>query len=79
MIMRKFPSSEAVIEGDDVRWINQIHRDDAARAIVHLLTNPGSLEMYNVSDSVPATQFEVYQWLADFFECALPRPGGARP
>ncbi len=36
VLMRRFLSGEAMIEGDGLRWINQIHRDDAARAIVHL-------------------------------------------
>jgi nucleoside-diphosphate-sugar epimerase len=75
VIMRKFLSGEAILEGDGLRWINQIHRDDAARAIVHLLTKPATPGIYNVSDSVPATQTEVYRWLADFFHRPLPKIG----
>ena len=37
VLMRKFLAGEAVLEGDGTRWINQIHRDDAARAIVQLV------------------------------------------
>jgi nucleoside-diphosphate-sugar epimerase len=75
VLMRKFLSGRAVIEGDGLRWINQIHRDDAARAIVHLLTKPTTPGTYNVTDSTPATQFEVYSWLADYFHRPLPRMG----
>lgn len=75
VIMRKFLSGEAVIEGDGLRWINQIHRDDAARAIVHLLAKPAPPGIYNVSDGTPATQLEVYTWLADYFQHPLPGIG----
>ena len=75
VIMRKFLSGEAVIEGDGLRWINQIHRDDAARAVVHLLTKPARPGIYNVSDSTPAAQSEVYRWLADYFQRPLPDKG----
>jgi nucleoside-diphosphate-sugar epimerase len=75
VIMRKFLSGQAVIEGDGLRWINQIHRDDAARAVVHLLTKPAISGIYNVCDSQPARQSEVYMWLADYFQRPLPSKG----
>jgi nucleoside-diphosphate-sugar epimerase len=75
VLMRKFLSGEAVIEGDGLRWINQIHRDDAATAIVHLLTQAVTPGIYNVTDSTPATQRQVYEWLADYFHRPLPPPG----
>jgi nucleoside-diphosphate-sugar epimerase len=77
VIMRRFLSGEAIIEGNGSRWINQIHRDDAARAIVHLLTTAASPGIYNVSDSSPATQAEVYGWLSEFFHRPLPPAGEA--
>jgi nucleoside-diphosphate-sugar epimerase len=75
VLMRKFLSGQAVIEGDGLRWINQIHRDDAARAVVHLLTHSAPPGIYNVTDSTPATQLEVYSWLADHFHRPLPPTG----
>jgi nucleoside-diphosphate-sugar epimerase len=36
VILKKFLSGEARIEEDGRRLLNQIHRDDAARAILHL-------------------------------------------
>ncbi|HEY5743965.1 MAG TPA: NAD-dependent epimerase/dehydratase family protein [Terrimicrobiaceae bacterium] len=75
VLMQKFLSGEATIEGDGQRWINQIHRDDAARAIIHLLTKPVAAGVYNVSDNTPANQLTVYRWLADHFGRALPGEG----
>lgn len=75
VLMRKFLSGEAVLEGDGGRWINQIHRDDAARAVVHLLSGVFPPGIYNVSDNTPATQREVYGWLAEFAGKPLPPPG----
>jgi len=75
VLRRKFLAGEAVIEGDGGRWINQIHRDDAARAIRHLFTTRAAPGIYNVSDDTPATQREVSGWLADYFQQPLPPAG----
>ena len=79
VLLRKFLDGEAVIEEDGRRFINTIHRDDAARAIFHLLNlDPfPSGEIFNVSDSVTLTQLEVYQGLAEIFGRDLP-PHGPR-
>jgi nucleoside-diphosphate-sugar epimerase len=45
------------------RWTNRIHRDDAARALLHLLDQPATI--YNGVDDYPAADAEVYDWLAD--------------
>jgi len=79
VLRRKFLAGEAVIEGDGGRWINQIHRDDAARAILHLFTSRASSGIYNVSDDTPAPQKEVYGWLADHFHQPLPPTGELDP
>lgn len=75
VLLRKFLSGEARIEGDGSRWINQIHRDDAARAIFHLFTNRAEPGVYNVSDDTPATQRDVLGWLAEFLGSPLPLQG----
>lgn len=72
VLQRRFLSGEAVIERDGERRINQIHRDDAARAIVHLFTHRAEPGIYNVVDDVSATQRVVYEWLADFYQKPLP-------
>ncbi|MEY5013287.1 MAG: hypothetical protein RLY69_1002 [Verrucomicrobiota bacterium] len=77
VILRKFLSGEAVIEEDGRRYLNQIHRDDAARAILHLATAGIGGEIFNVCDSMPLTQLECYELLAKKFNHPLP-PSGPR-
>ena len=75
VLLKKFLADEAVVEGDGGRWLNQIHRDDAAGALFRLAqpdTPPG---MYNVADGTPLTQTELYRGLAELFQRAMP-PGG---
>jgi nucleoside-diphosphate-sugar epimerase len=75
VLMRKFLAGQAVLEGDGTRWVNQIHREDAARAIVQLIRQLPTPGVYNVTDSTPATQFQVYSWLAEHFHRPLPSYG----
>lgn len=79
VILRKFLSGEAVIEEDGRRFLNQIHRDDAARAIFQLtgaVPFPAG-EIFNVSDSTPLSQRDCYQELSKIFGKPLP-PSGPR-
>ena len=74
-LLRKFLSGEAIIEGDGTRWLNQIHRDDAAAALFRLAqpgTPPG---VYNVADDNPLTQRGLYRALADLYDRPLPPTG----
>ncbi len=75
VILKKFLTGEAVIEEDGRRCLNQIHRDDAARAIYHLATSGVTGEIFNVCDSTPISQLECYQNLAEFFARPLPPTG----
>ena len=74
VLLRKFFAGEAVIEGDGGKWINQVHRDDIASALVHLVT-ADARGVFNVNDDEPLAQRAVYEWLARRFARALP-PGG---
>lgn len=76
VILKKFLSGEAVIEEDGRRFLNQIHRDDAARAIFHLASSRAT-GVFNVSDSTPLTQLAGYQALSAMFSRPLP-PSGPR-
>lgn len=76
-LLRNFLSGEAVLENGGGRWINQIHRDDGAAALVRLGDPEVSPGVYNVTDDTPATQREVYGWMADFFGRPLPPEGVA--
>lgn len=75
VLLRRFLCGEATIEGDGNRWINQIHRDDAAQAIIHLLLTGAAPGLYNVSDDTPARQRDVYGWLAEALNRPLPPSG----
>ncbi len=74
VLLRKFFSGEAVIEGDGRRWINQIHRDDAASGLLHMAQSrvPG---LFNLGDSQPLEQRALYTWLAERFSSPLPPEG----
>lgn len=75
VLRQRFLSGGAVIEGNGSRWINQIHRDDAVRAIAHLFMQRSGPGIYNVSDDVPAMQRDVYRWLSESNGRSLPPSG----
>jgi nucleoside-diphosphate-sugar epimerase len=77
VLLRKFLEGSAVLENGGMRLINQIHRDDAACALFQLITQEGTSGIYNVSDDSPATQHDVYEWIAKFLERPLPPLGPA--
>ena len=77
VLLRKFLAGEAVIEGDGGRWLNQIHRDDAAAALVRLAQPDAPPGVYNVADDPPLTQRALYAALAGHFGRALPPFGPA--
>jgi len=71
VLLGKFFSGEALIEGNGGRFINQVHREDIASAFV-LLLESGARGIFNVCDDEPLTQRTVYEWLAQRFDRALP-------
>ena len=79
-ILQRFLEGTAVIEEDGRRFLNQIHRDDAAAALLHLAAHPefSRGQIFNVCDSSPLHQGDCYQALAALFERPVP-PTGARP
>lgn len=78
-LARMLEGSAAIESGAVSRWLNQIHRDDAGAAIVHLIegdaTNLGKI--YNVADDEPLTQRACYEGLARLLN--RPIPGEAPP
>ena len=71
-LLTKFLSGTAMIDPENDRYLNQVHRDDIAGALF-LLLNRTSLarEIYNVVDDQPILQSECYRWLAE----RMNRPG----
>ena len=75
MLLKKFLAGEAIIEGDGGRWLNQIHRDDAAAALVRLAGSDAPPGVYNVADDQPLTQLALYMALAKQYARPLPPTG----
>lgn len=74
VILTKFLTGQAVVEEDGRRFLNQIHRDDAARALHHLASHAGALRggIFNVCDSTPLSQLACYRGLSEQFQRPLP-------
>ncbi len=77
ILLEKFLNGTAVLENGGDRFLNQIHRDDAARALFFLLTEGEFSGIYNVTDDTPATQRTVYAWMAEVLDKPLPNIGPA--
>jgi nucleoside-diphosphate-sugar epimerase len=81
VILKRFLSGEAIIEEDGRRYLNQIHRDDAAAAILCLSSQLSTQrsQLFNLSDSHPLTQRECYESLSRIFSRPLPPTGPRDP
>jgi Nucleoside-diphosphate-sugar epimerases len=61
---KQFLRGEARIEGKGERYLNMVHRDDVAGAIIAALEKGRPGEVYNVVDDEPITQLDLFRWLA---------------
>jgi nucleoside-diphosphate-sugar epimerase len=81
VLFEKFRRGEAVIEGDGLRWINQIHQRDLVAALAHLIAAvaPGGAgapgEIYNATDDTPVTYRDYYAWCGEFLSQPMPPHG----
>jgi len=71
-LIRAARSDEPVPRYGIPRYLNQVHRNDAADAILHLLRLDRPLPIYLVSDHHPAPRYEVVCWIAR--QLGLPLP-----
>jgi len=69
---KQFLRGEARIEGDGVRWLNMIHRDDLIGVIVAALKCGAAGETYNAADNAAPSQLEFFAWLAAELKRPLP-------
>jgi len=75
-LLTRFLKGEALIDPTTDRFVNQIHRDDAASALLLLLARHSLRgRIYNVVDDRPVLQSEYYHWLAEKLERPLPVVG----
>ena len=75
VLLRRLLQGEAVVDPSRDRFVNQLHRDDAAAALF-LLGGKGEAargQIYNVSDDLPLRLSECYRWLAETLNRPLPR------
>ena len=70
------PDSFGVVDPDKDRFVNAIHRDDAAMAIQLVSArSEGAGQIYNVVDNETILQSECYRWLATKLNRPLPPVG----
>lgn len=80
-VLAKFLAGEAIVDPENDRFINQVHRDDIAAALLLLLDrNRASAsaverQIYNVVDDQPILQSDCYRWLAKKLNRPLPATG----
>lgn len=79
LYLRMFLEGTALIEGNGDRFLNQIHRDDAASALFFMITHAVPAGVYNVSDDTPIRQRDLYRGLAEHFQKPLPPNGPINP
>jgi nucleoside-diphosphate-sugar epimerase len=75
-LLSKFLAGTAIIDPENDRFVNQVHRDDIASALFLLASRqwPGG-EIYNVVDDQPMLQSDCYRWLAQRLNRPLPPTG----
>ena len=75
-LLNKFLNGTAIIDPENDRFVNQVHRDDIAAALFLLLSRKAeAAQIYNVVDDQPILQSECYRWLAHKLNRALPPIG----
>ena len=75
-VLSGFLAGSAIIDLENDRFVNQVHRDDIAAAFFLLLTRPRLVGgIYNVVDRQPILQSECYRWLAKKLNRPLPPIG----
>jgi nucleoside-diphosphate-sugar epimerase len=74
--LSKFLQGTAVVDPNDRRFINQVHRDDITSAYLLLAeqASAGGGEIFNVVGDHPIRAAEAYEWLSARLGKALPRP-----
>jgi nucleoside-diphosphate-sugar epimerase len=75
-LLNKFLGGTALIDPENDRFVNQVHRDDIASALLLLLSrNREWAGIFNVVDDQPILQSECYRWLAHRLNRRLPPTG----
>ena len=79
ILLKRFVNGEAVLDPESDRFMNAIHRDDAASAISVLLKSAlAAGQIYNVVDDEPILLSECYRSLARALNRPLPPSGKSK-
>jgi nucleoside-diphosphate-sugar epimerase len=76
-LLNKFLGGPALIDPENDRYVNQVHRDDIVSALL-LLLNREDQQIYNVVDDQPILQSECYRWLSQRLNRPVPPIGGSK-
>ena len=71
-LFRQYLRNVATMDGDGSRFLNMIHVDDLASALILTLEMGRPGQAYNLTDSLPVTQHEFLSWLAAELDKPLP-------
>jgi nucleoside-diphosphate-sugar epimerase len=75
-LLSNFLSGKSVVDPENDRFVNLVHRDDIAAAIFLLLDRRLQRnQIYNVVDDQPIRQSECYRWLAERLNRPTPPVG----
>ena len=75
-LLSKFLAGTAMIDPENDRFVNQVHRDDIASALFLLVSGEWQeRQTYNVVDDEPVLQSDFYCWLAQRLNQPLPSTG----
>jgi nucleoside-diphosphate-sugar epimerase len=78
-LLSKFLGGTAVIDPENDRFVNQVHRDDIVAALLLLVNQEETgAQIYNVVDDHPTLQSECYRWLAQRLNRPPPAIGKAK-
>jgi nucleoside-diphosphate-sugar epimerase len=70
--LRKLSEGTAAIDSKGERFVNQIHVEDAAAALLHLAGLEVFSSIYNIADSTPMKLMDVYKVAAEALKLPLP-------
>ena len=75
-LLTKFLAGTAIIDPENDRFVNQVHRDDIASGLFLLVSRESrEPQIYNVVDDRPMLQSDCYRWLAQRLNRPLPPVG----
>jgi nucleoside-diphosphate-sugar epimerase len=72
-LLSKFLDGTAIIDPENDRFVNQVHRDDIASALFLVVSEEWQKrQIYNVVDNQPMLKSDCYRWLAQRLNRPLP-------